>query len=162
MRSFTALGLLPSRSLSIPLCKPHWPPGSSLKGARSPPCSQLCTGCSFCLNTFPPDSHMSLSLHPTLWVSARRSPFQRERHPGKTSPCTITLHPVMLLYFSPLLCLQLLLPSPCTRTGTMSTETLFHSLLFPQPKHLTRATQALCVPVAVQFPGSPVGVSAGG
>lgn len=105
---------------------------------------------------------MSLSLHPALWVSAQISPFQRDRHPGKTSSCTITLRPFTLLYFSPLCYIQFLLPSPCARTGYTGVETLFYSLLFPQPRHLTRTTQAFCVPVAVQSPSSPGNVSVGG
>lgn len=153
MRSFTPLGLLD------PLCQSHWLPGS----CQTFQVLSLLTALQrLCLNTFPPDSHMSLSLHPALWVSAQISPFQRDCHPGKANSCTITLCPFTLLYFSPLRYLQLLLPSPCARTGYTGAETLFYSLLFPQPRHLTRTTQAFCIPVAVQSPSSPGNVSVGG
>lgn len=152
MRSFTPLGLL----------DPSMPIQGLVKHSRASPCPQLCTGCPLCLNTCPPDSHMSLALRPALWVSAQISPFQRDRHPGKSSSRTITWRPFTLLYFSPSRYLQLLLPSPCARTGYTGAETLFYSLLFPQPRHLTRTTQAFCVPVAVQSPSSPGNVSVGG
>lgn len=56
----------------------------------SSPCSAALHNLFPSLNPFPPDTHMSLPLHCTLWVSAQIPAFQRDHYPSTARTCTVT------------------------------------------------------------------------
>lgn len=124
---------------------------SLFKHARSLPAQHLRTSCFLCLNTFPPDIHMSLSLLCTLWVTFSERPSTWQNYsPTPSNHHLVSPHAALFFSFCTVSRFCSHLPAQEWR---LHEGALFNFV------HLTGATQAyrpavslwLCSPQAAQW-----------